>query len=154
MNEFSEIIFVCPSNRALSPFAALFTRQLLPAFSCSSSGCFVAPEGAEADRRAIEAAAKLGFDLGQHRTQKFRLPVNHDVLILTTDADCYWAVSEPISAAAKTSPSVRLLTEYSSDKSLGAIPDPTVGEASFEHSFSLIADLCTALAAKIDKKGT
>lgn len=77
----SSILVVCHGNICRSPFAARRLARALPGVRVTSAG-FVGPEGRGSPEGAVVAAALLGEDLGDHRSQLITPALAYDASVI------------------------------------------------------------------------
>jgi protein-tyrosine-phosphatase len=143
-----KILFVCRTNAACSPLAATVfnhfaaTKELSHALRASSRGMFPGSTARPVDRRMQVVAEQGGFDLSGHLTKEFEiLDFTQSSLVLCLDEDSYWAIDSVAKekGVRGDSPGIlHLFTEDSGQLGQREIPDPLLGEATFEDAYTLI----------------
>jgi len=135
------ILFVCSGNICRSPMAALLARRAFDAAGVAvaiESAGTLGIEGAPADPLAVEALARVGLDLGRHRSQAI-----HPALVWRQEAVVVMA-PEHASAVATLGPDaagrVVRLWEFAAARDCAGIEDP-IGQD--RRAFEACRDLLT-----------
>lgn len=101
------VLLVCTGNTCRSPMAEAILSDLLKsragAFEISSAGLF-APEGGEANDRAVEVMREEGLDLSEHRTRRLTrdLVERADLILVMERSQRAWIKARHPGAAEKT----------------------------------------------------
>jgi protein-tyrosine-phosphatase len=154
-----KILFVCRTNAACSPLAATVLnrlaadKELSHALRASSRGMFPGSTSRPADRRMQSIAEQGGYDLSGHLTQEFDISdFTQSSLVLCLDEDSYWAIDSIAKerGVRGDSPGIlHLFTEDSGQLGQREIPDPLLGETSFENAYALIVSYTERIFARI-----
>lgn len=137
----AKILVVCSTNHCRSPFAAALlnyrAEQRGIDLQASSAGAFAGQWARSADHRAQACALSYGIDLSRHRTAEFTASAASEVdLLLVLDLDSAQFIRSVVSPFQFEK--VRHLVKYGR-LAQNEIPDPVLGEESFEETFRLIA---------------
>ena len=137
-----KVLFICSTNFVRSPLAsALFAQRvqshgLANHFTVTSAGVFAGKTERQLDKRTIQFASSKGIDLSRQGTNELTLELarSSDIIpILDEDSRVFLESqfdAEIYSKAILIPPMVSL--------GLLSIPDPVLGEDSFEECFRLL----------------
>lgn len=147
----SSVVFVCTGNICRSPTAEGIFRKMIADASLSdrirvdSAGTHGYHIGEPPDVRAIEAAARRGYDLSGLRARKFlREDFDHFDLVLALDRDNHAVLSSLAPPAA--GPKLRMMMQYAHRYRETDVPDPYYGgQEGFERVLDMLEDAAQGL---------
>lgn len=147
------ICFVCLGNICRSPMAAIVMRGLVAEagldVEVDSAGTGSWHVGGPADRSALSALTRGGYDGSQHVARQFRPSdfARYDLVVGLDRAnvrDLRRLAPSPEAAAA-----VRLLRDYAGVPDLD-VPDPYGGpDVEFDDALALVVEACRGLLASL-----
>jgi len=147
------VLFVCTANICRSPTAEGVFRKLVAdsalagQLEIDSAGTHGYHAGEKPNARAIEYAARRGYDLNLLRAREIRASdFERFDYVLAMDA----ANMHHLKAICPTrlSQKIELLLEYGGNHDEHEVPDPYLGgPRDFEHALDLIEDACRGLLA-------
>ncbi len=142
------VLFICRTNFVASPLAAAIFNRLAAEANCSqnlgalSRGVFPGSISRGVDRRIQLLAQSGGYDLSSHKTNEIAVA---DVLsadyLFALDEDSYWRVDSLMREKGipeKKRQGLQLFTENTNQLGQREMPDPVLGECSFEQAFEVI----------------
>ena len=157
-----QVLFICRLNTVCSPLAACIFEDisrkagLQDKFTILSTGAYPGNAVRGADRRIVAIAQQQTLDLSRHQTTEIdRHVALASTYIIALDEDSYWRVDALYREASKdrsTLPTLQLLTETSGQMGQRSMPDPVLGESSFEELFTLTYEYVNRLFDYIVKR--
>lgn len=125
---------------------------LIDAVRVDSAGTYGGHAGAPPDARAVEHAARRGYDLSDLRARAVtRSDFERFDLVLAMDSDNLETLEDrcPVDQRRK----LGRLTDYCSRHASPDVPDPyDGGPDGFEHVLDLIEDACDGLLARLERQ--
>lgn len=151
----SSVVFVCTGNICRSPTAEGVFRKLIEdaglsgQFTIDSAGTHGYHVGEPPDARAVEAAARRGYDLSGLRARKFqREDFQRFDLVLAMDRENHAILARL--AQPSTGHRLRLMMEYASRIEETEVPDPYYGGPDgFDRVLDMLEDAARGLLAAI-----
>lgn len=155
----SSVVFVCTGNICRSPTAEGIFRKMIEEaglsdqFTVDSAGTHDYHVGEPPDARAIEAAARRGYDLSGLRARKFeREDFQRFDLVLAMDRDNKGILARLAQPSAGHR--LRMMMDYASRFQETEVPDPYYGGPDgFDRVLDMIEDAAQGLLAAL-RKGT
>lgn len=156
----TRVLFVCMGNICRSPMAEGAFRHMVrqagldDVVKVTSAGTHGFHLGEAADRRAVAAAAKRGYDISDLRGRQVQ-PTDFDEydLILAMDWDNLSLLQQQ--APKRTHHKIQLLMRFATEHETATIPDPYYGNAQgFEQVLDYIVDACTGLLEVAKRRAT
>ncbi len=155
----SSVVFVCTGNICRSPMAEGIFRRMIEDTGLSdriiidSAGTHGYHVGEPPDARAVEAAARRGYDLSKLRARKFQREDFHRFdLVLAMDRDNHGILSRLAQPSAGHR--LRMMMEYASQFREIEVPDPYYGGPDgFERVLDMLEDAAQGLLEAL-RKGT
>jgi len=155
-----KVLFVCMGNICRSPTAeAVFRRRVQDAgladrVFVDSAGTHAYHVGEPPDRRALETAARRGFDMSGLRGRQVSA---NDIVefdyVLAMDSDNLALLQQGAAASVRGKP--RLLMDFAPHWGRPDVPDPYYGGArGFEQVLDMIEDAVGALLQEIQANGS
>lgn len=152
------VLFVCTGNLCRSPTAhAVFARQVEAArlskrIRVESAGTHVGRVGDPPDARAIQAAARRGYDMRRLRTRPLRTgDYQHFDYLLAMDEGNLTHLVRACPPAHQEK--LALLMSYGEARSAIAVPDPYFGAAQgFERVLDMVEDAAHGLLRHIRER--
>jgi len=134
-----KILILCTGNTCRSPIAVVVLERLLKENRLDNvvvqSAGFISLGGVPASRTAVEVCRENGLDLSAHLSRNLTESLIRDADLIIVMEEAQKALLDRYSAAAQKE--IRLLSEFSPDKSVGPdIHDPYGGnELLYERAF-------------------
>lgn len=134
-----KVLFVCSTNTSLSPLmAAIFLRDIVDAgyeelFELASAGAHSGKSPRQLDRKTRQAAARAGIVLPESASRNVS-PADvaaHDLVVVMNEAS-FWHIKSV--APDVSSNKLRMLMEFSGQLALREMPDPLLGDTSYEQA--------------------
>lgn len=138
----TQLLFVCPSNRALSPFLEHYIAKQLgdSRITVSSAGSFIRTAGEGVDTRAKRTAKQqFEVDLATHKTTPLtqELLAGSGLVVITFDQDSHWEAESKCGEGVL----LRSALEFQKNQARSSLPDPVTGEIGFEEAFQICAEI-------------
>jgi protein-tyrosine phosphatase len=156
----TRVLFVCMGNICRSPMAEGVFRQLVKqagleeVVTVASAGTHAFHQGEGADKRAVAAVAKRGYDISAFKANKVKEKDFDDFdMILAMDWDNLALLQQQ--APKRTHHKLQLLMRFATEHETATIPDPYYGNAQgFEQVLDYIEDACNGLLEVAKRRAT
>jgi len=151
------VLFICDTNITLSPLAAAILRRasldagIADKLKIQSAGAHPGLSSRPVDRRIIKLCKEKEIPLAETTSREVTSDdVNNFDLLIVMNENNFWHIKSISPQVSSTK--LKLFMEYSKQLAIREVPDPLMGDASFEEVYKILLSVCDALLERISKQ--